>query len=96
MNDRAHWKAMLPIIQAFVDGKEVEFNTGVNWEPIDYPPFNSLSEYRIKPKAIVIDVHAAVVPSGEGWYAIQNAAPPNIRITFDPETHEPIASEIIK
>lgn len=54
MTDGEHWKKMLPIIQAFVKGEVVQFNSYGEWEDLDpnkiigfnAPPVN----YRIKPK----------------------------------------------
>lgn len=46
-----HWKAMVPIILAYVEGKTVQFNTTRGWEDYDDFVFNDKPErYRIKPE----------------------------------------------
>lgn len=42
---------LLPIMQAYVDGKTIQYRVNKEWEDIDNPSFNDLpSEYRIKPE----------------------------------------------
>lgn len=92
MTDRAHWAKMLPIIQAFVEGKEIEYLSCDTWLPVtDRIHFvHDPSDYRIKPEPIVEEWRA--MPS---VYCRGNRAN-NLRLTFDPDTKELIAAEIIK
>lgn len=45
-SDRKHWKAMLPTIQAFVDGKDVLYDgeTGYELSFTDYPDSYTIAE----------------------------------------------------
>lgn len=48
---RKEIKELLPIMQAYVDGKTIQYRVNKEWEDIDNPSFNDLpSEYRIKPE----------------------------------------------
>ena len=66
--NREHWKAMLPIIQAFVEGKTVECKKwGKNhvWEAVVEPRFDAdASEYRIKPESKLRPWKPEEVPIG--------------------------------
>lgn len=53
--NREHWKKMLPIIEAFVEGKTVEYLYAHEWTPVtpgdDEITFNKdAHRYRIKPE----------------------------------------------
>lgn len=56
---REHAKQLLPIIQAFAEGEEIEYlNTEGKWTTADYPGFSSDPErYRIKPKPREFKLH---------------------------------------
>lgn len=48
---RKEIKDLLPIMQAYVEGKTIQYRVNKEWEDIDNPSFNDLpSEYRIKPE----------------------------------------------
>ena len=48
---REQAKELLPIIQAFAEGKTIQYKVKGGWQDIDNPSFNDLpSEYRIKPE----------------------------------------------
>ena len=50
---REYWKNLLPVIQAFADGKEVECAiSGERYHAIDKPSFNGDFAYRIKPEEL--------------------------------------------
>lgn len=48
---RKEAKELLPIIQAWVEGKTIQYKLKGGWQDMDNPSFNDLpSEYRIKPE----------------------------------------------
>ena len=48
---REETKEMLPIIQAFAEGKTIQYRTEDGWKDISNPKFNDFpNEYRIKPE----------------------------------------------
>ena len=47
---REEAKELLPIIQAFADGKTIQLFTNGIWEGAENPSFEELSRYRIKPE----------------------------------------------
>ena len=48
---REEIKDLLPIMQAYAEGKTIQYRVNKEWEDIDNPSFNDLpSEYRIKPE----------------------------------------------
>jgi hypothetical protein len=51
IKDRKHWELMLPIIQAYVDGKQIQGMFGSKWHEIhDQISFDQPAErYRVKP-----------------------------------------------
>lgn len=50
--DRNQAKQLLPIIQAFAEGKEIQETDGYEWYDLDDPDFMSNSNsYRIKPES---------------------------------------------
>ena len=50
---RKEAKELLPIIQAWVEGKTIQYKLKGGWQDMDNPSFNDLpSEYRIKPEPI--------------------------------------------
>ena len=56
--NRDQAKQLLPIIQAFAEGKETQFYSEVleQWEPLHNPSFSEHpSRYRIKPETIKIE-----------------------------------------
>lgn len=56
--NRDQAKQLLPIIQAFAEGKETQFYSEVSeqWEPLHKPNFSEHpSRYRIKPETIKIE-----------------------------------------
>lgn len=75
---REHWKELLPIIQAFADGEEIQIRVGEEWLKLTNAPlFNDKpSEYRIKPKPREIWV---CIEDGTAWdhewQAKNNCAP---------------------
>lgn len=51
--NREQAKQLLPIIQAFADGKDIQFllvDESEEWRTIDEPSFDSCITYRIKPE----------------------------------------------
>ena len=50
--DRNHWKKMLPFIQAFTEGKEIEMRICRKWVSLSFPSFDdpNTEDYRIKPE----------------------------------------------
>ena len=49
---REHWKTILPVIQAFVDGKDIEYlDSSKKWEKATSLNFNDAPHrYRVKPE----------------------------------------------
>ena len=47
---REEAKKLLPIIQAFAEGKTIQLFTNGIWEGAENPSFEELSRYRIKPE----------------------------------------------
>ena len=47
---REEAKNLLPIIQAFAEGKTIQLFTNGIWEGAENPSFEELSRYRIKPE----------------------------------------------
>ena len=46
---------LLPIIQAFADGKDIQCHQmNDTWKTIETPQFNEIAEYRVKPEPIEI------------------------------------------
>ena len=44
-------KKLLPIIQAYVEGKNIQYEVDIDrWEDIENPSFRSFIKYRIKPE----------------------------------------------
>ena len=53
--NRSRASELLPIIQAFADGKDIQCHQRDDtWRFLDEPQFNSNAEYRIKPEPIEI------------------------------------------
>jgi hypothetical protein len=53
--NREHWKAMLPIITAFVNGENLQYEDATGWREINEAGFLDPSEkYRIAPRIIRI------------------------------------------
>ena len=48
--DRERAKELLPIIKAFVDGKDVEVLNTDKWELVSNPSWSPATKYRIKPE----------------------------------------------
>ena len=49
---RKEIKDLLPIMQAYAEGKTIQYKLKGGWQDMDNPSFNDLpSEYRIKPKS---------------------------------------------
>lgn len=49
---REEAKELLPIIQAFAEGKTIEFiNDDGEWEEVDFPTWGKFFTYRIQPEA---------------------------------------------
>ena len=49
---------LIPIMQAYVDGKEIEFQTVFGtWITLDDPNFYADSKYRIKPREIKVYIY---------------------------------------
>lgn len=69
--DRDHWKAMLPYVQAFAEGKEIEVltnNTRYGWLTVEQATFNDRPEaYRIKPEKRVIKAWVAIYDDKCGY-----------------------------
>lgn len=63
--DRNHWETMLPIIQAFVDGKTIQFYSdySLKWEDSGerFEFCENPSLYRIKPKTKTIKYRSALM-----------------------------------
>lgn len=54
--NRQECKALLPVMQAFAEGKEVEWRwrDGEPWRPTTSPGWNRDQQYRIKPEPMVV------------------------------------------
>jgi len=54
--DRARAKELIPIMQAYADGAEIEIQ-GANWkwERVPYPHFDPQKTYRVKPQEIWVN-----------------------------------------
>ena len=48
--NRERAKQLLPIIQAFADGKTIEYKAAGTWHALNDDPLFSFAEYRIKPE----------------------------------------------
>jgi len=88
------------LIKAWADGAEIEYlNVGSNsvWATVTSPRWDGYGEYRIKPKADVIDYvrvgsfHRILVCPLE-WARETNS---NLKLTFDGETGKLKAAEVI-
>ena len=87
--NRAHWKAMLPYIAAFVNGEAVETLNGTVWVKLQDPSFEGRPEnYRIAPRTIRIgsDIDKENPPDypaewqGEkGWVKVGKPQPTTVR-----------------
>ena len=47
---REEAKELLPIIQAFAEGKTIQVWANDIWQDEEYPPFGALCQFRIKPE----------------------------------------------
>lgn len=66
-------KELLPIIQAFADGKTVQMQDGYNgWLDLPSPTFQSNTTYRIKPDPIKYRL-ALFKYNGRTWVTVLNA-----------------------
>lgn len=68
MSTREHWKKVLPVVQAFAEGKEVEFYSSIQekWCGAgNGMSFTTLKpeEYRIKPEPI--EIYVGIPTNGE-------------------------------
>lgn len=65
-------KELLPIIQAFAEGKTIEFiNDDGEWEEVDYPTWGKSFIYRIKPEP----KYRPFNTQDECWQEMQNHHP---------------------
>lgn len=65
-------KKLLPLIQAFVEGKTIQVKTYNSWKDIDNPSWSPGCPYRIKPTTI--KVYMVRVPSGN--VCVTGCSPP--------------------
>lgn len=64
--NREHIKELLPIIQAYANGAEIQLNREGKWKDIVNPAFSSEpSKYRIKPEPRV--VYPVEIEGNEIW-----------------------------
>ena len=91
--NRARAKELLPIIQAFAEGKEIQFNSVNGWVAHTSPSFDSQSpdKFRIKPEPEVIYITKAM--SG-GIYAFKKQEDAKRALT--PIDYEYIAKKFIE
>ena len=69
---REEAKELLPIIQAFAEGKTIEFiNDDGEWEEVDYPTWGKSFVYRIKPEP----KYRPFNTQDECWQEMQNHHP---------------------
>lgn len=69
---RKEAKELLPIIQAFADGKDIEIKTGSGWNSIENTSFAGKPDgYRIKPESKIRPFEDAE----ECWQEMQNHQP---------------------
>jgi hypothetical protein len=48
---RKHWKELLPVITAFANGEDVQFDSGIRWTTVTEATFEAHPQfYRIAPK----------------------------------------------
>lgn len=47
-SDRKYWASILPIINAFIEGKTIEIYLDGEWQEINYSYFEREFKYRIK------------------------------------------------
>ena len=75
--NRAHWEAMLPIITAFVNGGNLQYEGATGWHEIEEAGFLDPSEkYRIAPRTIRIGAFDVPKPyRGEMEFAQQYYMP---------------------
>ena len=71
--NRNRAKELLPIIQAFAEGKDIQYKTELSngWNKASYPIFSDEKEYRIKPEPREFWLFA----SGEWQEAYSNDSP---------------------
>lgn len=70
--NRERAKELLPIIQAFVDGKDIEVKGSVTWMSIKSPNFGINSEYRIKPEPFECWVVKSAIPNSWQHYGFDS------------------------
>jgi hypothetical protein len=92
---------MIAVIQAYKEGKKIEYWSAVadDWLPVTpFPTWNFYREkYRVKPepKPDVVKTYA-VLSSGTVWLADEQAPDlRNLRLTFDGETVRLKSEEVI-
>lgn len=69
---REEVKRILPIMQAYAEGKTIQYKVKGGWQDMDNPSFNDLpSEYRIKPEP----KYRPFKNVEECWEEIQNHQP---------------------
>lgn len=67
---RDECKKLLPIMQAFAEGKTIQFRTHPNdrWQDIEDPSWYENVEYRVKPEVVKVEMWAVVnVDTGCMW-----------------------------
>lgn len=86
--DRETTANLIKIMQAYMDGKEIQFYTGSEWEDILFPAWNFEEvEYRIKPKPA--EVWSIYNRNGIRWgtYDSKEAAEVVLNYRNDPYNH---------
>lgn len=78
MPTRGEWKDLLPVVQAFVDGKTIQFSGNSGWRDLETLCFNYQPDrYRIKPEPTANDYIAAQAECGlkvGDWVRITRSA----------------------
>jgi len=92
MTKQKHYKEII----AWAGGAEIEIELQCCWVYIDKPTWESHRKYRVKPKPdvekfshILIDSVTAILFNGRNF-------DPNVKYTFNGDTNELIAVEMIK
>lgn len=77
-------KALLPIIQAFADGKAIQYQSNLGpWSSTTCPDFSRAPEkYRIKPEPIAVKYRLAVMTLAAGIFTV-NSESPDAYLTVD-------------
>ena len=72
--NRERAKELLPVIQAFAEGKTVQIKYGDGWEDLGEPVFDFSGEYRIKPEPLEcwVNVYPTAIDSFQSKKSAEN------------------------